>query len=170
MNQIDPHLAETIKTIHGASTSEPPAATLARALVNADGAIVAQARRVTLTAAKTLDPTESGTLYDLALAAGFTVTLPAPQSGLEFHFNVKIAPTTAYIISNALGSSGDNMIGHVLSSSGGAEDTEATAGADVVNFVANVAVIGDKLTVDSDGTYWYVSAKCAAAGGITITD
>ena len=168
MNQIDPRLAETLKTLHGASNSEPPAASLARALVNVNGVVVAQARRVALAAARTLDVSESGSTFDLDLVGGFTVTLPPPQAGLVFHFNVKTAPTTAYIVSSGSANT-DIMIGHVLSSSGAAEDTETTAGGDQVNFVASTAVIGDKLTVDSDGTNWYVSAKCAAAGGITIT-
>lgn len=122
-----------------------------------------------LTAATTLTESDSGTLFYLNLAGGFTVTLPAPTDGVEYNFIVGTAPTTAYIVANASGGTGDNMIGHVLSSSGGAEDTETTAGGDQVNFVANTAVVGDRLHVVSDGTYWYVSAICAAAGGITIT-
>lgn len=117
----------------------------------------------------TLVEADSGKTFFLNLAGGFTVTLPAPTDGVEYTFVVGTAPTTAYIVANASGSSGDNMIGHVLSSSGGAEDTETTAGGDQVNFVANTAVIGDRLHVISDGTNWYVSAACAAAGGITIT-
>ena len=124
---------------------------------------------LSLTAAATLTESQSGQTFFLNLATGFTVTLPAPTDGVEYEFIVGTAPTTAYIVANASGSSGDNMIGHVLSSSGGAEDTETTAGGDQVNFVANTAVIGDRLHVISDGTNWYVSARCAAAGGITIT-
>ena len=141
----------------------------ARALVDANGTVCAQGRSVVLTASKTLDVSESGSTFYLNLAGGFTLTLPAPGLGLAFNFIVKTAPTTAYIVANHLGSSGDNIIGHVLSSSGGAEDAETTAGGDQVNFVANTAVGGDRLTLESDGTYWYASARCAAAGGITIT-
>ena len=124
---------------------------------------------LSLTAAATLTESQSGQTFFLNLAGGFTVTLPAPTDGVEYEFIVGTAPTTAYIVANASGSSGDNMIGHVLSSSGALEDTETTAGGDQVNFVANTAVIGDRLHVISDGTNWYVSARCAAAGGITIT-
>ncbi len=120
-----------------------------------------------LTAATTLTASDSGRTYGLATAGGFTVTLPAEAEGLYFKFIVTVAPTTAYIVSSD--GANDTMIGHVLSSSGGAEDTETTAGGDQVNFVANTAVIGDVVEVFSDGTYWYVSARCAAAGGITIT-
>lgn len=143
-----------------------PVATLARALVNTAGVIHRQARQITLTGAATLDVSDSGALILLNLAGGFTVTLPAPATGLTFDFLVVTAPTTAYII---LSNPTDIIIGHVLSSSGGAEDTEATAGGDVVNFVANTAVIGDRLHLVSDGTYWYARGTCAAAGGITIT-
>jgi len=116
----------------------------------------------------TLVEADSGKTFFLNLAGGFTVTLPAPTDGVEYTFVVGTAPTTAYIVANASGSSGNNVRGHVLSSSGGAEDTE-TANGDQVNFVASTAVIGDRLHVISDGTNWYVSAACAAAGGITIT-
>lgn len=145
-----------------------PVATLARGLVDPNGVIQKQARQITLTAAATLDVSDSGALILLNLAGGFTVTLPAPAAGLAFDFLVKTAPTTAYIVSSG-SSNTDIIIGHVLSSSGAAEDTEATAGGDVVNFVASTAVAGDRLKLESDGTYWYASAICAAAGGITIT-
>jgi len=122
-----------------------------------------------LTAAATLTENDSGKTFFLNLATGFTVTLPAPTDGVEYEFVVGTAPTTAYIINNASGTSGNNVVGHVLSSSGGAEDTEPTNG-DSVSFVASTAVLGDRVHVISDGTYWYVRASCAAAGGIVITD
>lgn len=121
-----------------------------------------------LTAAVTLTASESGKTFGLATAGGFTVTLPPVAEGLYYKFIATVAPTTAYVISTPTADN-DKIIGHVLSSSGGAEDTETTAGGDVVNFVANTAVIGDILELFSDGVYWYASARCAAAGGMTIT-
>lgn len=162
--------AKALLTFLGMPRAEAtPVATVARALVDSNGTVCAQGRSLVLTAAKTLDVSESGSTFYLNLAGGFTLTLPTPALGLKFDFVVKTAPTTAYIITNHLGTSGDNIVGHVLSSSGGAEDAETTAGGDVVNFVANTAVAGDRLTLESDGTYWYATARCAAAGGITIT-
>lgn len=119
-----------------------------------------------LTAAKTITAAESGTTFFLNLAGGFTVTLPTPAIGLHYRFIVGIAPTTAYVISSA---TNDNIAGSVLSSSGAAEDTEAAATADVINFVANTAKIGDRIEIESDDTNWYAYAICSAAGGVTFT-
>ncbi len=122
-----------------------------------------------LTAAATLTANDSGKTFFLNLAGGFTVTLPTVTDGVEYTFIVGTAPTTAYIITNALGTAGDNMVGHVLSSSGGPEDTEPTNG-DSISFVANTAVRGDRIHVISDGTSWHVVGSCAATGGILIAD
>lgn len=122
-----------------------------------------------LVTATTLVEADSGKTFFLNLAGGFTVTLPAPTDGVEYEFIVGTAPTTAYIVNNASGTAGDNVVGHVLSSSGGPEDTEPTNG-DSISFVANTAVRGDRVHVISDGTSWYATCRCAAAGGIVITD
>ena len=120
----------------------------------------------TLTAARVLTAGDSGKTFFLNLAGGFDVTLPALTVTGSFKFIVLTAPTTAYTIT---GATADKIVGHVLSSSGGAEDHEDTAGGDVVNFIANTAVIGDEVTITMNGTLYFASCKCAAAGGITIT-
>lgn len=122
---------------------------------------------VSLTAAATLTEKDHGKTFLLNLAGGFTVTLPANSvAGFRCTFIVGTAPTTAYIIAAA---TADTMAGHVLSSSGAAEDQESTATGDQYNFVANTAVVGDRLDVFFDGTSVFVSGRCAAAGGGTIT-
>lgn len=122
-----------------------------------------------LTAARVLTNADSGKLFGLALAGGFTVTLPALATNTGFYceFVVEVAPTTAYIISTA---EADNIAGSVYESSGGAGDTETAFTADVVNFVANTAVIGDQVDVKAVGTAgWAARGFCSAAGGITFT-
>lgn len=119
----------------------------------------------TLTAAATLTSADSGKLFYLGAAGGFTVTLPNTD-GFWCDFIVTVAPTTAYIIA---GGTADKMAGTVLSASGGAEDTEAAATGDQLNFVASTAVVGDRATVNCDGTNTYVVAVCSATGGCTIT-
>lgn len=121
----------------------------------------------TLTAARVLVAADAGKLFFLNLAGGFDVTLPAlTVAGFHCRFIVKTAPTTAYTIT---GATADKMAGSVFSSSGGAEDTEGAATGDVLNFVANVALIGDQADVVTDGAAYYVRGFCSAAGGITIT-
>lgn len=121
---------------------------------------------VVLTEATTLTNADNGKTFLLDLATGFTVTLPSFSVGFRCQFIVKTAPTTAYII--AAGTA-DTMAGSVLSSSGAAEDTEAAATGDQLNFVANTAVVGDRATVEVFGGKAYVVAVCSATGGCTIT-
>ena len=119
----------------------------------------------TLTAAATLTSADSGKLIYLGAAGGGAVTLPNTD-GFWCDFIVTVAPTTAWVITAG---TADTMAGSVLSSSGGAEDTEAAATGDVLNAVANTAVVGDRATVNCDGTNVYVVAVCSATGGWTIT-
>lgn len=121
-----------------------------------------------LTAATTLTAQDSGRTFGLALAGGFTVTLPALAAGLKFYFFVEVDPTTAYIIASA---EGDNV-----SMVGAAADGNAvvinSAGfsADQVNLVANQAKIGDKVAVESLGTLgWAATAIVTAGAGVTIS-
>lgn len=122
-----------------------------------------------LTAARVLTAADSGKVFGLALAGGFTVTLPAlaTSPGFNASFVVEIAPTTAYIIASA---ENDNIAGSVYESSGGAGDTETAFSADQINFVANTAVIGDQADIQAVGTAgWAGRAFVSAAGGATFT-
>ena len=124
-------------------------------------------KTVVLTGAKTLTSADSGTVYSLNLAGGFTVTLPAIAAGLYFKFYVKTAPTTAYIIA-ANSADVDLMTGVIVTAATGATDTESTLGADDIRFIANVALIGDSVDLWSDGTAWYARGFCTTATGITF--
>ena len=123
-----------------------------------------------LTAAKTLDVYDTGKIFMLNLAGGFTVTLPAPDgdnmSGWTATFIVGTDPTTAYIIASG---TADTMSGRVVDSSGGDEDEETAATADQFNFVADTAKIGDKLEVICDGSKFHAYAITGATGAGTFT-
>lgn len=122
----------------------------------------------TLTASKTLTAADSGKTLYLGVAGGLTATLPAPQPGLRFKFVVSVAPTTAYVITTNGGD--DIMIG-------GVNELEVDTGddgpydddADTLNFVASVAVVGDYVEMESDGTSWYFNGQTNADGGITTS-
>jgi hypothetical protein len=121
---------------------------------------------VTLSAAETLTAADSGTTYILSLAGGFTVTLPPLESGLRFRFIVGVAPTTAYIIATA--GSTNTMVGGVNELEvDTADDGPYDTNADVINFVASVAVVGDYIEMVSDGTNWYFHGQTNADGGVT---
>jgi hypothetical protein len=108
---------------------------------------------------------ESGKTFYLSLAAGFTSTLPAPAAGLHYRFVVKTAPTGApYIITT---NGGDNVIfGHVVERAGGAG--VAGAAQDTVNLVHNQSIIGDEISVRSDGTNWYLHGSVDVSAGLTF--
>ena len=107
---------------------------------------------------------ENGTTFFLNVATGFTSTLPAPAIGLHYRFFVRIAPTTAYVITTDSGA--NIMYGTYLDIVG--EQTYFSA-QDTISFVANTSVIGDRLDVFSDGLYWYCTGFSGANGGITTS-
>jgi len=108
---------------------------------------------------------ESGKTFYLALANGFTSTLPAPALGLRFRFIVTIAPTTAYIITTNGGA--DILFGMMEERAG----TAGVAGAaqDTFNFVANNAIIADWVEFWSNGTNWYYHGMVNVAVGNTVS-
>jgi hypothetical protein len=115
---------------------------------------------------KTITAAESGSVFFLSLAGGFTATLPAVALGLHYTFVVKTAPTTAYIIASA---TADNIIGYPVAAVGTDESANGNTAGDQINFVANVALPGDSVEVWSDGTSWFAKASGKATGAITIT-
>ncbi len=122
----------------------------------------------TLVTTRVLTTADSGKTFFLALAGGFTVTLPVLTAGFNCRFIVSIAPTTAYIIiANAANL--DKMAGSVFEQTGGVGDVETTATADQMNFVASTAIVGDQADVCSDGTSWFGRMFVSAAGAGTFT-
>lgn len=124
-----------------------------------------------LTAARKLTSDDNGKTFYLNLAGGFNVDLPAPELGLKFTFVVKTAPTTAYTVTarDAAGSAANILKGHVLTTdvnSATDPDFDTTA-VDILTFVANKAVAGDKAELVCDGTNWYHSAMCSVFDAIT---
>jgi hypothetical protein len=139
---------------------------------NSQTRIVQDGKRVieTLITARTLTMEDSGKIFFLALADGFTVTLPAAAdaAGFEAEFIVTIAPTTAYIVQTA-GAPEQKLQGLVHSSTGGDADSETDITGTNINFVAATAVIGDRARVLGNGSGFFSLCHCNADGGITIT-
>lgn len=140
------------------------AQTLSNKTLTAPQGTIAYERLITT---RVLVAADSGKTFGLALANGFTVTLPALASGLEFKFVVEIAPTTAYIIASA---ENDNIAGAVYPADGTAGDTETAFTADQINFVASQSVIGDQADIKAVGTAgWAGRAFVAVTAGATFT-
>jgi len=122
----------------------------------------------TVSATNVITAEENGKTFFLSSATEFVSTLPAPAAGLKFSFVVAAAPTGAsYTIGTD--AAAQIIVGHVLTSATAIGDSENTAGANVITFVDGQAVVGDRVDVESDGTTWFASAKCAVAAGITFT-
>lgn len=127
----------------------------------------------TLTAAKTLLPGDSGKTFLLALAGGFTVTLPPvadAKNGWSATFIVKVNPTTAYIVTETAASDTNVLTGGVVErETDTADDGPYSAAFTQVNFVANTAVLGDIIRVVCDGVRYYIDGQVNADGAITLT-
>lgn len=123
-------------------------------------------RTEAVTAANTITAEESGKTFFLNSATGFASTLPAPAAGLKYSFIVKTAPTSGNhtIVTNA---SANVIQGFslVMADAAGV----AAVNEDSINLVANQAVVGDRVDVESDGTNWYVVAKVSVAAACTFT-
>lgn len=122
----------------------------------------------TVTGTNAISAAETGTIYFLNAAGGFTSTLPAPAVGLNYKFVVKAAPSTAYVITTNGGA--DIMIGGINELEvDTSDDGPYDANADTLNFVASVAVVGDWVECVSDGTSWYYTGQTKADGGVTTS-
>lgn len=122
-----------------------------------------------LSAAQTLTAADSGKVFILDAAAGYTITLPALAAGLKFKFIVGANfATTNWVIDSA---EGDNING-IVSDMGSTVAGISAVGEDQVNFVASAEAIGDyiELVCDYSNSQWLLSGACATNGGITVTD
>lgn len=121
-----------------------------------------------LTAVGTLDSTDCGSVKFLNAATEFATTLPSPTAGCQITFIVKAAPASAsYTVLTA--SSANILIGGIneLEVDTG-DDGPYDNNGDTITFVDSVAVVGDYVTLFSDGTSWYLHGQANADGGITV--
>ena len=123
----------------------------------------------TLTATATLSEKDAGKTIFLNSASEFITTLPVPKAGLFFRFIVQAAPVGwDYVIKAS--SSADIIDGQVYTvdvDSATDPDFEIT-GNNTIHLVASKSVVGDKVEIVSDGTYWYASCFCSVYDAITF--
>lgn len=128
---------------------------------------------VDLSAAVTLDPVlANGKTFILDSATGFTVTLPpASNKGFRATFVVGTQPTSGNHVITENASYDTNVLRGGISEleTDTGDDGPSTTGATQVNFIANVAVVGDFVEFFSDGSNYYLRGQTAADGGSTIT-
>lgn len=116
----------------------------------------------TPTAATTLTYADSGKTIVLSAAAGFAIALPAVAEGLVYKFIVGLAfATTDFtIVSTTDVIQGGAIVNSVF---------VPAADENTISFVASAETVGDYVTIESDGTNWYVNGVGAGAGSITFT-
>ena len=136
--------------------------------------VVPETRGEVLSANDTLTMQESGKVYYLANASGLTVTLPVIATagiGARYKFIVKTAPTAAgYVITEATASDTNKICTNgineleVDTNDDGPYDANHTT----ITFAANIAVAGDWVELETDGTYWYATGQTKSDGGVTL--
>ena len=121
-----------------------------------------------ITAANTIEASESGTRFVMNTATARIQTLPSPAAGLEYWFYVGATePTGSHTIVTA--SSANIIVGNVSSPEDAAGAVATVTDADTISLVASKAVHGDFVHVWSDGTNWYLDGMCKVQDGITTT-
>jgi hypothetical protein len=117
-----------------------------------------------VTAGRTLVEADNGMNILLGDADSGDVTLPAVTlTGYTVRVTCNFAITASSAVISA---EGDNISG-VLVVNGATILAEAE---DQINFILNLAEIGDYIDLLSDGTSWIVNGIGGAAGSITATD
>lgn len=124
----------------------------------------------TVTATNVITAAESGKTFFLSSATEFVSTLPAPAVGLKYSFIVAAAPSGAsYTIVTHDGSDLIHGVAASAADAGGSVDTTAGTAADTITLVDGQALIGDRVDLISDGTYWYALGMCSDEDAITFT-
>jgi len=121
----------------------------------------AMAGTIVLDEATTLTEDQSGGTFILSNATGFATTLPAPVAGLKYKF-----------INGVLITSGN----HTIVASGAIVQGNAMVASAVVIAIAETTItlvgtadsLGDVIELESDGTYWYVTAAITTTAGLTF--
>lgn len=120
-----------------------------------------------VTETNVITASESGKTFFLDAVAGFLSTLPAPAAGLEYTFIVKTAPTSnGYTIATNAGADIIVITVNELETDTG-DDGPSDDNADLITFVANVALQGDRIDFKCDGTNWYAMGQTIADGAVT---
>lgn len=114
-----------------------------------------------LSADTTLTPADSGKTF-LLDAVGEAITLPAPTEGVNFKF---LCDTTTATTDWTIVASTDVIYG----SAQVAGAVVAASAENTITLVVAKFLPGDWVTLESDGTNWYVEASVVTTAGCTFT-
>tara|TARA_R110000824_G_scaffold317264_1_gene504480 strand:+ start:245 stop:691 length:447 start_codon:yes stop_codon:yes gene_type:complete len=117
-----------------------------------------------VTAGDTLVEADHGRTIILSDAASGNITLPAVTlTGFAVTILCGFAITTS---SAVLSAEGDNITGTLVVNGA----TVLAIAEDQINFILNLAEVGDYIYLVSDGSQWIVNGIGGAGGSITATD
>ena len=122
----------------------------------------------TIAAAKTLTNEDSGKTFFVEQASAYEITLPlmsAIEAGWNVTFVLSSVDTNKVTIAN--NTAEDTIVGGVAGADGGAA-THAETAVDEVVFISG-AVLGDRCTIVSNGTNYFVSGFANDAAHITVS-
>src|SRR5689334_15527915 len=127
-----------------------------------------QAPVVAVAAATTLTAAQSGSIISLtSAAADFTVSLPAPASGLNYKFVIAATAGTNQVQITATGT---QLIGWKTLSGTTTADTTAHTNAFLGNSTGPVAsTVGDRIEMYCDGSRWLWVGYGTVAASIRTT-
>lgn len=113
--------------------------------------------------AKTLDTEDSGKVFVLKADEGVAITLPAPQTGLNYKFVTGLAfDTTSYVITaTASVIQGSVTIAGIVI---------PAINENTITFADDKESLGDWIELICDGTNWYISGQATTALSIVLTD
>ena len=121
-----------------------------------------------VSAAKTLDPSDSGKVFTLDQDSSFDITLPtASQAGAGWSAKFILTDAGSGTVKVIPNSSEDTLIGMIesIDTSAGAS---AESGVDELIWVASTAALGDWAELVCDGSNFYVSGQMHDNDHITL--
>ena len=126
-----------------------------------------------ITAAKTLDSDDSGKVFTLDLAAGFTVTLPAIASVPEGWYCKIVVGTNctsgSYIITENATYDTDIIVAQVNElETDTTEDGPSSTGCTTITLGNTVDTVGDTFDIWSNGTNYFVQGTTKLDGGAVL--
>tara|TARA_R100000388_G_scaffold50456_1_gene37698 strand:- start:214 stop:624 length:411 start_codon:yes stop_codon:yes gene_type:complete len=124
---------------------------------------------VDVTAAKVLTNSDSGTTFIIDQTSGaYEITLPLMSTidrGWNAEFIIGTVASNAVTIAN--NTAEDTIVGGVAGADGGAA-THAETAVDEIVFISG-AVLGDRVTIVSNGVNYFVSGYAADVAHITVS-
>ena len=122
----------------------------------------------TIAAARTLTNEDSGKTFFINQASAYEITLPLMSTitaGWNATFILAVVDTNAVTIAN--NTAEDTIVGGVAGADGGS-GTSAETAVDEVVFISG-AVLGDRCTIVSNGTNYFVSGFANDTAHITVS-